>query len=60
MKAKGIDNDIISKGENVSTNGSNLQQSTRENQQFINFQSKIFNLQSISNFENNLYKNSKD
>lgn len=36
----------------------NLQQSS--NQQFINFQSKIFNLQSINNFEKNLYKNSKD
>lgn len=57
MKANNKQNDMDSSNAPTSLSMPNLQQS---NQQFINFQSKIFNLQSISNFEKNLYKNSKD
>lgn len=45
---------------NTSTSSLSMPNLQQSNQQFINFQSKIFNLQSISNFEKNLYKNSKD
>jgi len=57
MKANNKQNDMDLNNAPTNLSMPNLQQS---NQQFINFQSKIFNLQSISNFEKNLYKNSKD
>jgi len=58
MKANNKQNDLDS---NNMANTTNLSMPIQQNnQQFINFQSKIFNLQSISNFEKNLYKNSKD
>lgn len=52
------DTGVLNNNVNKTPNVMNLQQTS--NQQFINFQSKIFNLQSINNFEKNLYKNSKD